>query len=87
MIDDFNWRTRACKSLIYQDYKVGHDVVSVHRRCGGSLQFRRKGTSQWKCFLCLRHQIGEDHAKAVSGGKSAGAREGSPRRLKATRAV
>jgi uncharacterized protein YaiE (UPF0345 family) len=58
MIDDYDWRTQQCRSVIFSKYRVGTEAVEASRKCSGSIQYRRKGTSEWKCHLCNRVQYG-----------------------------
>lgn len=60
MIDDYNWRTHPCKSVILSEYKIGTEKIPLTRKCYGTHQFKRKGTSIWMCTLCNKPQyVGE----------------------------
>lgn len=75
MIDDYAWRTRPCRSLIFSKYKVGTETIEASRKCSGSIQYQRKGTTEWKCHLCNRVQYGGNSEE----GKKAPARRASAR--------
>lgn len=53
----YEWRTRRCRHKLTTVYRSGHTDVEITRKCNGSLQYRKPGTSAWKCFLCCQIHI------------------------------